>query len=168
MKRTLYIIRHAEAEDQQSGQNDFSRMLTPKGINQCLHTTDKLNAKFISIDKLISSDAMRTSQTAKLLARFLYIDEAKLSFDNNIYQASANMLLNLISNLSNEWHSVMIVGHNPGVSALVQHLTNCSNSFSTCSVACIEFDSLSWSRISTTKGKLTFFISPEEAEEEEE
>ncbi len=165
MKRTLYIVRHAEAEDQQPGQNDFSRMLTPKGINQCLHTTEKLSAKSISIDKLIASDAMRTSQTAKLLARFLYIDKAKLCFDNDIYQAPADMLLNLISNLSNEWHSVMIIGHNPGVSALVQHLTNCSDSFSTCSVACIEFDSLSWSTISTTKGKLVFFISPEEEED---
>ena len=68
MSITLYIVRHAKAEDRATFMADHDRQLTSDGIMAAARMGRYLHGKAILPDVIISSTAPRAKDTAKVMA----------------------------------------------------------------------------------------------------
>ena len=162
MKRILYVVRHAQAVDHSLRIDDFSRGLTEQGRLEAIEIGNYLFQQKTQLQEIISSSAQRTSSTASILAERLSFDLKKIEFKDEMYQASVKLLLDIISNLSDDLTSVMLVGHNPTISQLVDYLSMEEEieNFPTCTVAALQFELESWKKIDKDTGIILFLQSP--------
>ncbi|MFD2035952.1 SixA phosphatase family protein [Belliella marina] len=120
--KLLVVLRHGEADFSFGNGADFQRELNQNGIDQ-LHRIKVLFEKTgIKPDKIIASAAIRTTQTANIIAADL--DQSIIQYSHEIYEAEASELFKVISGVDNAIACLMIIGHNPGVSALVSSITD--------------------------------------------
>lgn len=153
--KKIYIIRHAKAE-QKGYDKDYERDLNKKGEQEIKDMLKKLKVRKFKPNLFISSAALRSVRTARLLAKGLGVKNVR--FDEKLYGASENALFEYIKSLDNANESVCIVGHNPALRELCELLSQIYlSSFPTCSVFGLEFDVLSFADIKAHSGKLLFF-----------
>lgn len=157
--KKLYIVRHAKSS-WKNYTDDFERKLKAKGELHAPVIAEKMNSRGAKIESVISSSAKRAKKTAKLMAPVLGIETDLIAFHPELYLASKKTIMHVISQTDDHVNELMLVGHNPGVTDLVNHLAkeNFEN-VPTCGVACVLLDITSWSEISK-KGTLGFFIYP--------
>ncbi len=166
MQRTLYIVRHAKAEDYSQFGRDHDRELTPEGFMAAARIGRHLHSRGVKPDYLLSSTANRARDTAKVLAEQLTLDQAQLILDDHLFDGGPRAYMAAVNSLSDEHQSAMIVGHNPDVSYFSEFLTHQSvGSMSKGAVVAITFDDLSWADVSGRTGRLSFRISPKELSE---
>ncbi|QHS57698.1 histidine phosphatase family protein [Mucilaginibacter sp. 14171R-50] len=158
--KKLLLIRHAKATHE-SGYSDFERPLTDKGFKQCELMAARLIAAGIKPGMMMASPALRTLSTANVFSQVLGLQQAITNKD--IYDASENTLLKVISELPNDKDYVAIVGHNPGISQVLYYLSGAIKEVPPCAVALIEFDADSWQELFEGSGKLVHYDTPNKA-----
>lgn len=118
----LILLRHGESADKQHGQSDFERVLTTRGMASISRLAKHLLTEKIIPDYALVSPAQRTKQTAALL-----LDALALKLDwhqeSDLYYGGDLAYQNLIASVVREWSCILLVGHNPSISALVGRLT---------------------------------------------
>lgn len=115
MKR-VYLIRHGESEFTGRGRGDHARALTDEGRRQAQNLGGLLADAGIAV--VLSSSADRAAQTASglgLAAEVRLLDE--------LYQAGTIGLLRALAELDDSVEVAALVGHAPGIPALVDELT---------------------------------------------
>ncbi|MFH1005758.1 MAG: histidine phosphatase family protein [Bacteroidota bacterium] len=158
--KTIYLIRHAKAEEKTSAIKDFGRHLTTKGIRDAEKMGKRLVSMHIHPDKIISSSARRAIQTAKIISRNLkYANE--IIVNENIYHTSGAKIIAIIQKTEDEIQSLMLVGHNPSFNGMLHHLceTNIDN-IPKAGIVGITLNVDKWSSISDGCGVILFFDSP--------
>ncbi len=118
--KTLYIARHAEAE---KGLKDFERNLSPHGYRQALNVGKQLFEKNVKIQQIWASPAIRTLTTAQIFARQIRFDNDLIETREELYNASLRIWLKLIQSFNDNHNEILIVGHNPHISYLVEFFT---------------------------------------------
>ena len=132
---------------------DFQRPLNTRGKSDGPLMANYLSIKFNKIDYLHSSSSVRTIETSKFFIN--QINFKKIEYDDALYHSSAISILNLIKNYSDEYQSVTIIAHNPGLTNLINELTNISlDNLPTTGLAEIKFNSDSWADISCENSSL--------------
>jgi len=121
--------------------------------------------KNISIEKIVSSPAKRAITTAKIFAKLLKINENEIQLEENIYEASLKMLLATIHQFDDAVSSLMLFGHNPGLTSLANYFGAAIDNLPTCAIVSFEFETDSWSEVE--KGKLLFYEYPKKYSVEE-
>jgi len=119
MSHQLYLLRHAEAEPWNPLGNDFSRSLSSNGNRHAQLVSDWALDTLQLPDTVLCSPAKRTRQTLapflshwpKLLGSTDYVD--------SMYGASLNMLLTLAEDAFSYSERLLMVGHNPGIGAML-------------------------------------------------
>jgi len=145
--KTVYIVRHAKSSWKQPELSDFERPLNKRGKNDAPFMGKLLSDKGINADLVISSPAKRASTTAKIIASEINFPEEKIVLDENIYDATGRSLLEIISKTEESYNSVMLFGHNPGLTVLNNNLSNkFIDNIPTCGVVALEFKT-SWNEI---------------------
>ncbi|MEJ8802465.1 SixA phosphatase family protein [Pontibacter sp. H249] len=153
MQRKLLICRHAEAEDPYPLQPDFERELTSYGSQQARDTAKWLRENFSKVDKIISSPAKRASQTTRIIAGKLYFDEEMVNYEPDLYNAKEHQLVKVLSELPADKTTVLLVGHNPGITKLVRELADEMLGYlDTAQAICIQIELESWEQIYYTTG----------------
>ena len=153
-KKTLYIARHAKSSWDDMALSDFDRHLNSRGERDAPFMADILKKQNVKPDLILSSPAKRAKQTANHYHEIL---GGKLRFDEHIYEASHISLLDIIQEAFQEVNTLMIVGHNPGLTGLNDMLSNKSiYNLATASVVAIEFED----KVAPYKGKQKFFEYP--------
>jgi phosphohistidine phosphatase len=155
--KKLLLIRHAKATHE-SGYADFDRPLKQSGMQDALLMADVLKDRSIVPEIVVTSPALRTLTTAQIFTEHLQLPPSQT--DIKIYDASERTLVNVINNLPNEHGYIGLVGHNPGISQLLQYLTGQLRDMPTCAIALISFDNDDWRSISSEDGHLSFYDSP--------
>lgn len=153
--KTLYIIRHAEAEDLY-GQPDSFRPLTERGNLQALALGNHLGQ--LPTNWTVSP-AVRTYSTAHVLST-TQNKKPLVHLEKKMYNAELSDLLEVIELLPNDWNEVVLIGHNPGVSYLSQYLTTVQHSFKKSAVVKIEIEIDAWSQLNQGCGKEDFYWFP--------
>ncbi|MCH7406426.1 SixA phosphatase family protein [Belliella aquatica] len=120
--KILVVLRHGEADFNSGGGTDFERELTKNGKNQLLRLKELFVKSEIVVDKILSSSSKRTKQTTELIGSSM--DPSIMEFSDEVYEAETSVILDLLSKMNNEHSCVLLVGHNPGVSALVSHIAD--------------------------------------------
>jgi len=153
-KKTLYIARHAKSSWDDMSLSDFDRPLNKRGKRDAPFMAELLKEKGIKPDLILSSPAKRAKKTAKHYHESL---DGKLHFDEDIYEASTMTLFTLLQKAFTHYNNVMIVGHNPGFSALNDMLSDKSiYNIPTSGIVGIVFED----EVAPHKGKQLFFEYP--------
>ncbi len=122
--KTIYLMRHAQATEPGGSHEDKSRELTELGVEQTQSSAAFLQKKQIALQKIIYSDATRTTLTAKTLAQVLGA-ESLLMPTAELYNASVDRWLRVLRHIEdNSLNKVLFVGHNLGISRLACYLTD--------------------------------------------
>lgn len=120
--RYLILLRHGESADKQHGQSDFDRILTQRGIDGIKRLASQLSNEKIIPDYVLASPANRTKQTAQILLDSISM-KLKIHYEPDIYNGDDLTYKNLIEGVGYDWKCLLLVGHNPSISALVGRLT---------------------------------------------
>lgn len=110
---------------------------------------------------LYSSPARRAWKTCKVFAEELNVSKSAIKTEKELYHASEEILLGLVRKLSNKRDTVLLFGHNPGLTNFANLLTGeFIINIPTCGMAMIAFRVKDWKDIAPGKGKLEFFDFP--------
>ncbi len=162
MKKHLYLIRHATAENGAPMFRDFDRELTSDGIMEAARMGAKLASRKLIPDRIVCSAALRTFQTAKIFAEQLSFDVELIVSNENMFDGGPRMYLAELAGTPEDCRMLFMVGHNPDISYFGEYLTKSYiGSMDKGSVVIIEFDGLSWAEISGNTGVMKEYLKPE-------
>lgn len=109
----IYLLRHGDAEDGDG--DDAARQLTPKGEGQALSAGRALAARGDQIDACLASPRVRAAETARLACGALGVEpEIAVELRGGSFDAPG---------LAAGRGGVLLVGHEPDLSAEVARLT---------------------------------------------
>lgn len=163
MSTTLYIVRHAKAEDRAIFMADHDRQLTSDGVMAAARMGRYLKGKSILPGVIISSTAPRAKDTAKVIAEQIDYDLTTIDLDEKLFDGGPKAYLAAINKLPDIIQTAMIVGHNPDVSYLAEFLTHQRvGSMSKGAVIAVTFEDIAWAEVSGRTGNVAFQISPKQ------
>lgn len=157
--KKLMLIRHAKAEKDSIGK-DIDRPLKYIGIQDATFMAARIKDKPLIPQIIITSPALRTKTTAEIFADHLLLPDPETN--KAIYEATQQTLLKVINHLPDKYDFIAIVGHNPGISYILQYLTGETREVHTSTVAVIDFEIDDWASVSGDTGKLVYYSSPKE------
>jgi phosphohistidine phosphatase len=115
----MYILRHGDAVEQ--GYEDAERPLSSLGREQSLTVAKALKTLNVNVDAVLSSTLERAKQTGKIIEKEL--DVKKFSMTQYLIPGSDH--LELVKQLNElGLNHVLLVGHEPHLSALLSLLVN--------------------------------------------
>ena len=112
------------------------------------------------VDLIVSSPANRAVTTARFFAEAIGFSSNDIKTDQAIYLASTQDLLAVLNRIDSRHNKVIIFGHNPGFTYLVQYLTGEYVNMPTCAIARVDFEADSWQEIEADSGSLIAFDYP--------
>ncbi len=115
----VLFIRHAAAEDKGSfGGNDMLRPLTEEGRAKAQAAFKTLARIYPAIDMIVSSEAVRARETAKILSQCF--NDAKIE-ENLLFNPGSDFagFRKLIGTLWGKYETVALVGHEPDFSTIL-------------------------------------------------
>lgn len=149
--KTLFLLRHAKAMTGGLLMPDQDRPLSERGVKDGNKLANKLYKKGLHFDLIVSSPAVRTINTAHLIINKLDMKRSNLLIDPSIYEATELELITFISRVSKRYDELLVVGHNPSVSALAMRLTGESIAMPTCSLMRLSFNFKDWGELLDAK-----------------
>ena len=156
--KTIILLRHAKAE-KTIGVNDFDRKLSEKGIQQLPLIASYLEriceAKKLEVH---CSVAKRTRLTLKGVEHAVTI--ARKRFEKSLYLADVSELLGYLNGLDTPADTILLVGHNNGISDLVNYLTDEDVYLSTGGVVVLQINSDNWTEVSAGTADMMDHFSP--------
>jgi phosphohistidine phosphatase len=153
------LLRHAKSDWPDVADHD--RPLAKRGKQDAPLVGRWLRDHGYQPEVVVCSDARRTRQTWKLVARELG-GSPQVRFDPRVYAAGPLTLLYLARELPAGCRSALVIGHNPGVSDLARSLVGPDGqglSFPTAAVAVLEFDG-DWAALAPGQARLLDFSTP--------
>ena len=150
---TLYLVRHAKSSWDNPGIRDFDRPLNGRGERNAPEMAGRLKARGLRPQLIVASGARRAHATAKLMAGVFGYAKADIEIVDALYEASPRVWLEQIRALPAGIDTVMMVGHNPEITALVAELCPEAriDNVPTCGVLCLDYEARDWAGIARAK-----------------
>jgi len=164
MAKQLLLVRHGKSDWANLDLKDFDRPLNKRGKENAPEMAERLINKGFKFDLMVSSPAKRAKSTAKFFAEAYQIDD--IQYEESIYEANTNTLLNVVNSLNDEAYTVIMFGHNPGFTDLANELSGADiANIPTAGMVSISFPFDSWKMVSRGTGDLVFFDYPKNTDE---
>jgi phosphohistidine phosphatase len=166
--RRLILFRHAKAEPHGVRDDDHDRVLTEEGLEAARGMGAWLESEGMVPDLVICSSSARTRQNWKE-AKKAFDPEPPVIFEDLIYEASPEMLLEVVRNTDGDVQTLMLVGHNPGMEALTLILAESAEpdvaerfekKFPTAGIAVLDFEDTPWAALEEKTAWLYAFETP--------
>lgn len=151
--KTLIIMRHGKAEQMEYGLDDYDRQLTDRGRRNSMDMGKYIAAKFGTPEMILSSSARRTEETAKQAAMGINFPSEKIIFDEALYLTSASRIIRTLAKTDNLIASCLLIGHNPGLTDLVNQFGVNLDNLPTSSAVCFSFFTDFWGEISRSNAR---------------
>jgi phosphohistidine phosphatase len=165
MKR-LTLLRHAKSTWDDPVARDFDRPLNRRGRKAARRIGEEMRALGLAFDTVIASPAERVKETLAEVEQG-YGRDLRVTFEQAVYLASPDTLLDLVRAADGDAESLLLVGHNPGLESLAMDLTRGAGlreevavKYPTATLAELTFDCPTWRNIAPATGRLTRFIRP--------
>ncbi len=159
--KKLIVVRHAKSSWDNPGLPDFERPLNKRGKKNAPFMASVLNKKEIKPELIISSPANRASSTAKIFAEEFDYPQSHIHYDEGLYEADSLDILNVISATQDYIDSVMIFGHNPGLTDFVNFISEGGiENIPTCGVVFLTLKAKSWNDLSRGSCEINWFDFP--------
>lgn len=173
MSLLLTLVRHAKSDWSNPASADYDRPLNARGRRDCPRMAEWLRANEVRPQHYLISGARRTRETAEVL-RATLSDGTPAGlrpvavFDDRLYHAEPAQLLTVLRETSatretpadSPW--VMLVGHNPGLTALANLLSpvEVHADLPTLAVVTFECPFERWSDVQPGQSRLRFLMTP--------
>lgn len=115
---------------------------------------------------ILTSHAVRARATAKIIARALGYPAEFLHVERGLYLASPEGILAVVAAQDDRFGDVLLVGHNPGLTELVNLLLPDFelDNLPTSAVAAIDFETDRWADLDRAPRRLAFYDFPKNTE----
>ncbi len=120
--KKIILIRHAKSDWDNPSLPDYDRQLADRGLRDAPQMAISLKNRGVHLDLICSSTAQRAKQTACITAAVLGYQESEIKWEKSLYHASASYLLQFIQSQSDQVQTLVLVGHNPGLTELINIL----------------------------------------------
>src|SRR5579862_722860 len=164
--KLLILVRHAKSSRDDPMLADKDRPLKDRGMRDAPKMGRRLAKRDLHPDLILSSPARRALATAEIIAKKLDYPESKIVVRDRLYEAEADDLLDVVSELDDGLHTVMLFGHNPGLFELAHRFSSEITRLPTCAVVEITFPMKSWSDLDAAKPTKVEFDYPKKQKDE--
>ena len=162
--KTLFLLRHAKAENPAPGSTDLNRALNERGRREAQAVGTFIKKQNLRFDLVLCSTAVRARETAELVLAAAEL-AAKVRYDGRIYEAGPPRLREVTAEIEAHTSTVLLVGHNPGMEELLQLLTDRVERMATGTLAKIDLAADEWSKITEDNANLCnldWIVKPKE------
>lgn len=118
--RILLIMRHGKAEG--AAATDHERGLTDKGRSQAQMVGEYLESQGVRPTLVLVSDAMRTQETWESVLEAMPGFAGEVQVTGALYEAGPAEALDLVRAADPSHPVVLVIGHEPTMSSLTDHL----------------------------------------------
>jgi phosphohistidine phosphatase len=170
--RRLLLFRHAKAEGTQPGESDRERALTERGRKDAALIGAYMARHALNPGRVAISPSRRTQETWKYAAGAFRPAPAAQTVER-LYDATAHAVLDIIKDTPASAHSLLVIGHNPGMHEVALMLTASGDvdtrerlreKLPTSGLAIIDFAVDDWSKLHPRAGRLERFVTPKSLE----
>jgi phosphohistidine phosphatase len=164
--RTLVIVRHAKSS-WEFDVDDHERPLSARGRRDAEAMGRLLSQQSLHPDLVLCSTATRTRQTWEH-AKAGGASAGEIRYLREIYHAWVPELLTIIRDIPDEIHTLLVLGHAPGIPDLVEHLcirtdspdwTRMDSKFPTSALAVVKVPG-AWAKLGKDRAELGSFVVP--------
>ncbi len=164
--KRLFVLRHAKSSWDDPGLADHDRPLAPRGRRAVKAIAAYIDAAGIAPDLVLCWSARRARETLEAAAV-----GGEHVIEPELYGASCEDVLERLHRVPEAVQSVMLVGHNPALGALVLRLTDdhdgsdgsgvaeVRRKFPTGALATLTFDG-TWTELSPRSARLAAYVRP--------
>lgn len=174
MKR-LGLFRHAKSDWSDSELRDFDRGLNERGRRGAALMGHHIRNYGVEWQRVVASPAVRIRQTIEAAAHAAQ-DCPPVQWDQRVYLASADVLLDVLHELDSRLETVMLCGHSPGLEELLLELAGqdagnplldaVKEKYPTAAFAVLELDIDRWADLAPGCGKLVHLARPRDLDPE--
>ena len=163
--KQLILFRHAKSS-WDDDVDDVDRPLAPRGERDAPRMGKRLKARHARPAVIVASHAARAQRTAALVARALGVAPARLETDEALYLASPAAILGVVAGQDDAHSCVLLVGHNPGLTELVNQLLPdlALDNLPTSGVVAIDLATTRWRDAGNADAKLAYYDYPKNPE----
>lgn len=167
---TLSLLRHAKSSWSNPGLPDRDRPLAGRGLTDAPRMGRAMTERGIDPDLVLCSSARRTRDTLDLVLPELRV-EPKVTYEDALYHASPETMLELLRAVRPGANRVLLVGHNPEIHAFALDLIGSGpkhlreklmTKYPTAGLAVINFAAGLWESVTVNSGTLNLFLVPRE------
>ena len=156
MKR-LILVRHGKSSWEHDVTDD-KRPLIKRGVKDGELISNEFEKHFETPAIVWTSPATRALQTAKIFKQKLKIEDRDFLIKSGLYTFDKNDLLKQIENCDPQVDTLMVFGHNPAMTGLVNELGDqCFENIPTTGLTVIDFETESWKELKNGKTILNLF-----------
>ena len=156
--KTLVLVRHAKSSWGDDTLSDHDRPLDDRGLRDAPQMGRMLQLRGIRPDVLLTSSAVRARTTAELIAHEL--GDMAVTVDEDLYASTPDTILGRVAEIDGGAEVVMVVAHDPGMSALAAQFSDLIEAMPTAAVAQLEFEVESWGELAGARPVRVVFDTP--------
>ncbi|UOD51067.1 SixA phosphatase family protein [Orrella daihaiensis] len=145
--KTLLLVRHAKTAPAGPDQTDHARALEDSGVTDAGKLAHYLRKKDLVPEQMLVSSANRTQSTAQILLAAFDGQDIDVVVSDELYLADVSFLEQVVINASDEISTLMIVGHNPGLSELAYQYDQHVQGLHPAQMLRVEFDVKHWANV---------------------
>ena len=146
--KTLLLLRHAKSSWKHPELADHDRPLNKRGKRTAPHIGALLQDEDLIPDLILCSSAVRAHTTALLVAKACAY-EGEIKQTRQLYLAEPEDYVELLRQVAEKHARLLVVGHNPGLEALIESLTGEAMAMPTAALAQVELSLKRWSELDT-------------------
>jgi phosphohistidine phosphatase len=166
--KTLLLMRHAKSSWKEPEIPDQERPINKRGRRDAPTMAHVILEKELVPQLIVSSTATRARQTADILLSILQ-HGTQVEYLDAFYLAEPLTYLEILRSQSNDFERIMVVGHNPGLEALLQILSGDIVALPTSAIAHLVLPIEKWADMSADiQGELVEVLKPKDIEEQVE
>ena len=141
--KQLFLMRHGNS-DCVDHLSDHERPLNQQGRSEAHTIAEQIQQHRWTIDLAIVSDATRTTETWTVMNSILSQDTKPIAMrsEPRFYLTGLGALQEVLA--TQECNNILVLGHNPGWSAIVYRLSNRAIELNTANLVLLEHFSDSW------------------------
>lgn len=166
----LLIMRHAKSSWSDENLVDIDRPLNQRGRLASVLMGQWISELDLAVDHVLLSPALRVQESWENVHPMLPKTERVVESKERIYMGRPDDMLTLLRDLPSQSDVCLMIGHQPGLSALVRRMTggtasSASRSFShfpTAAVALLKLDIDEWSDLRASGAEYKIFACPKE------
>ncbi len=159
--KELILVRHAKSSWKAPTLDDRERPLNQRGERDAPEMGARLARRKDRPDLIVSSPAVRTLETARIIAKKLGYARGSIVVEERLYGAGVAELLDVIRHADESVATLMLFGHNPGLTELANHLgPRPIPNLPTCGVLHLGFETDTWSIVGYARGDEVLFDFP--------
>lgn len=166
--RRLMLFRHAKAERSEPGMEDRARRLIERGRKDAAKVGAYMATHALIPDWVMASPSARTQETWKFASGAFHPAPAAASVER-LYDATPHAILGAIREAPAATHTLLVVGHNPGLHELalllvasgdIETRERLREKLPTSGLVIIDFALDDWGKLHPQSGRLERFVTP--------